>query len=811
MAEKLSIQIALQGGAEVEKQLADIGKAGEKAFAEIEKSASQVGGFKNLKPEDVTAKLKALGIEGTAAFDKIQQAVAKAANFEKLVSGVQSVETGLMALARALPVIGVAAVAAFTAAAKATIAFSQELSKVGDEARKLGLGIEQFDRLRLAFEGAGVSAQGVAGIMQRLGQAAEKADLSRVAQAAKELQEAMSRGFGAQGTEQLRILEQAANKAGAAGKAAREELVKLGLPIPLGVAQTLEELIAKTGSAESGLKAFIEQLRQMPAGAERDKLAMQELGVGADKLIAAYDKLASKKLGSPITPDMLSKADELTASVDRLKSAWDRFGSVSFAPLITTQLNAVTGALQSLQALIEGFSWSTVVNGVIALGNALKGLTIPGLVSQALQAIFGNAQQATQAAQQTGQALQQTGQAGAQAGQQVAQGAQQAAGALKLITNPFTGMAEAARETTAAVAQTGQAGQQAGQQATQGYTSVEAILKRIQEQAGQTGEATKQVLPPDASSWTSWASTVVSALQSAISKLLEWIGLKEKSGAGGSGGGTTAPGKARGGMIGGRGTGTSDSNLAWLSRGEYIMPARAVRQPGVLAYLEAMRRSGGIPGYADGGSVGGGGFNASGFITALGGAIGRCKDIWEAINNGIQGVNDSLAKVAEKNTQVAQTAEASLRELQIQLATILGELVSAAQGRARGGLLGGRGTGTSDSNLAWVSRGEHIMPARAVAQPGVLAFLEALRRSGGNLSHVLDGMGRLALGGMVPRAMPAFATGGLAGGMSNVTIQFPGLPPISGLRASSAVVDELHRAAALAQVRSGGRKPSRYS
>jgi hypothetical protein len=134
-----------------------------------------------------------------------------------------------------------------------------------------------------------------------------------------------------------------------------------------------------------------------------------------------------------------------------------------------------------------------------------------------------------------------------------------------------------------------------------------------------------------------------------------------------------------------------------------------------------------------------------------------------------------------------------------------------AAGFAGGGLLGGGGTGTSDSNLAWVSRGEHIMPARTVAQPGVLAFLEALRRSGGNLSAVLNGMGRFALGGMVPRAMPAFASGGLAGGMNHVTIAFPGLPPIGGLRATSAVVDELHKAAALAQVRSGGRKPSRYA
>jgi hypothetical protein len=130
-------------------------------------------------------------------------------------------------------------------------------------------------------------------------------------------------------------------------------------------------------------------------------------------------------------------------------------------------------------------------------------------------------------------------------------------------------------------------------------------------------------------------------------------------------------------------------------------------------------------------------------------------------------------------------------------------------GIAHGGVIGGRGTGMSDSNLAWVSRGEHIMPARAVAQPGVLAFLEALRRSGGNLRGVLDGMGRFALGGLVPR--PAFAGGGAVGSMSHVTINFPGLEPIGGLRASATTVDELRKAAALAQVRSGGRKPSRYS
>ena len=91
-----------------------------------------------------------------------------------------------------------------------------------------------------------------------------------------------------------------------------------------------------------------------------------------------------------------------------------------------------------------------------------------------------------------------------------------------------------------------------------------------------------------------------------------------------------------------------------------------------------------------------------------------------------------------------------------------------AGGFARGGLMGGRGSGTSDSNLAWLSRGEHIMPAYAVRQPGVLQLLEALRRSGGNLRGVLDRMGHFAMGGMV--GIPAYASGGTVGGMSHVTI-----------------------------------------
>jgi len=120
---------------------------------------------------------------------------------------------------------------------------------------------------------------------------------------------------------------------------------------------------------------------------------------------------------------------------------------------------------------------------------------------------------------------------------------------------------------------------------------------------------------------------------------------------------------------------------------------------------------------------------------------------------------------------------------------------------AGGGLIGGRGTGTSDSNLIWASRGEFVMRYDAVRKWGV-SFMEAINSG-------LDPF-RFNLGGQIPR----FATGGLVGlqaTTSNVTIQFPGLPPITGLRATTDTIAELQRAAAMAQVLSGGRKPSRYS
>lgn len=112
----------------------------------------------------------------------------------------------------------------------------------------------------------------------------------------------------------------------------------------------------------------------------------------------------------------------------------------------------------------------------------------------------------------------------------------------------------------------------------------------------------------------------------AINEFLRWIGLKEKNG--GSGGGDPAPAFARGGHVRGPGTGTSDSILARLSNGEFVVRAAAVRKYGT-AFLRALNE-GKLPGFNMGGLVNGltpraplPAFADGGLASAGGGVSGR--------------------------------------------------------------------------------------------------------------------------------------------------------------------------------------------
>ena len=180
MADKLSVTIALEGGKEIEQSLAGIGKAGQQAFKDISKAAEQAGGFDKLKPEEVTEKLKEMGIVGTEAFNKIQAAVNSAARMERLVSAVRGVEQGFAKLSEtaskvssAISSIGnLGAIGILKQAIDPVIQAlkdaSEAIGRVDAAAIKMGKSIEEFDRMRLSAEKAGASVEGFSSAMDTL-------------------------------------------------------------------------------------------------------------------------------------------------------------------------------------------------------------------------------------------------------------------------------------------------------------------------------------------------------------------------------------------------------------------------------------------------------------------------------------------------------------------------------------------------------------------------------------------------------------------------------------------------------------------
>lgn len=133
-----------------------------------------------------------------------------------------------------------------------------------------------------------------------------------------------------------------------------------------------------------------------------------------------------------------------------------------------------------------------------------------------------------------------------------------------------------------------------------------------------------------AGAFRSLATSVLSSIQQMIGKMLAMYLMQKMLGMIGMFGGGDAswasPTKyvraASGGYVRGPGTGTSDSIPAWLSNGEYIVNASAVRQPGVLPLLRSINegltvrtpRFSGVAHFAEGGLVGspGGGAPSTG-------------------------------------------------------------------------------------------------------------------------------------------------------------------------------------------------------
>lgn len=792
MAEKIAIEVALEGGAQVEQQLADIGQTGSQAFAQTSQAADQatesVSRF-NLEAvksgSEIAKNFADIGLKVVEIRNALQHrgiirsllGIASAATKTARAVGLLSPEFALLGTGIAGVTVSLgAAVVAFEAAEKAATKFASGTEKINNTLQTLaattGKSFDELQRGEAAFEQIGIKAETFREVIAKVGDTLNATDTKDLTKGMKDIvllvnqiaagQKGITFADWVTAEDKVKGVSIAMKQAADAGKNATQVLLEFLRSTDLATS-------IKVGAAFGLSEADVDRVRRVKG--DISDLIQRIQGAGV-----------------LISPAAAAAFDQMRTSIQNADSAWVRFkqsidstifssiaasfsstmndikaaalnGAAAVSEALGRAFNAFATPPPGVQAFFQAFGQAAqqavgIANTAIAnfVGGLMRGFGAP---EQVIKAIQDRINGVATAAQTAGQAAQESSGMFTQWGTAATTGANTAQAGVQEAATMFTSFGTVA----------GAAGQKAAQAAQQVQASLSDITWDVISSAG-------------VSAW----NALTRAIQSAIDTLLKFIGLKPS---GGAPSGAGAPGMAGGGLLGGRGTGTSDSNLAWVSRGEHIMPASVVRRPGVLSFLEALRRGGGIPGYAAGGAVGGLPFAS----------------LFNAIDA-------ALRTHAADMTTVVNAIKDSFTVLDNSMINIANQILSAG-GNARGGLLGGSGTGTSDSNLAWLSRGEYITPARAVTQPGVLAFLEALRRSGGNLTAVLNGMGRFALGGMVPR-MPSFAAGGLAGG-SNVTIQFPGLPAIGGLRASPDVVDQLHRAAALAQVRSGGRKPSRYA
>jgi hypothetical protein len=144
--------------------------------------------------------------------------------------------------------------------------------------------------------------------------------------------------------------------------------------------------------------------------------------------------------------------------------------------------------------------------------------------------------------------------------------------------------------------------------------------------------------------------------------------------------------KAAGGLVHGPGTETSDSVPALLSRGEFVVRASSVRKPGILPLLQQINSN-------------------------VGQAVGR---IVRKASGGLIGGHGSEDGDSEL---VRARAEFTTRRLAAR---------SPVVKKAAGGTVFGAGTETSDSVPAMLSRGEFVVRASAVRQPGVLPLLNQI-------------------------------------------------------------------------------------
>lgn len=315
-----------------------------------------------------------------------------------------------------------------------------------------------------------------------------------------------------------------------------------------------------------------------------------------------------------------------------------------------------------------------------------------------------------------------------------------------------------------------------------------------------------------------------------------------------------------GGVAGGPGIGATEGALAagaGVGGGPFASLIEAARQASA-QILEIFRQLGSQLGSAISGAgavVAPGAIPAEGAPGATGGAFsslvtqaqtavqsvlqlfsGLGQQITQAILNGLQGLVPALQSVFSQIPTVFQSAvnaiETAIRDMLSTVQTAseeairkLEDVVRAAReaagavervGQGRGFRPGGyTGAGPASRPAGTVHAGEYVQPKWVVRQPGVLAAMEWLRRTG-DLQGMIERFSRgFDMGGLVPGfPEPRFAYAG-GGAVSKagtpINLFLPDGRRLATVMGDSIAVKEIKDEAVRSSYLSLGRKPSRYT
>jgi hypothetical protein len=844
MAGTISQRISLEGSDDIRKKLEELGKAGEKAFKQIQEAAAKpitdpaqvdktrqaidqlVASVQKLAPQfqQVNAETTKLGQTGPEAFSKTSQEANNLGVRIGVVAGVMSALTStllstLNALRNALSPGDLL---------KGTTETGKAIS---DQAEKLGTTIPEWMKLSKAMTDAGVSQEdfikGASGLAQKI--AAANGGLA-------ELLPGQFQSTAKGAAEVMRELAEQIKRLGNSAQAAKDGTAAFG--------KNWKEIVnALTGGKAAAAAAddIFDKLAKV------DRALSPEQAEKAARLAKGWEVLgqairaAKDQMGSVFLDSALLRAEWLTKLVDasrELFRIWQQLAEAKKAAFLEGLGDSP--AEQVFKTLIAlGQQLSGLWNVLVSAGEKLAGMlgeisgNFEGVSKSQVAAFFITA--ATAALALT-----------------------LALKGLGLLLTPLSLLLSLFSPFGAVLLAAGAAAMLFWDQISEGATKAAQLIPA---ELAQIGEAIKKLFAGDFSGfWDQFSAAAVSAFEkiSQAAQETPWVkslleGINQIA--------SEAPGAIQSVIAVISALGTAAETVANVINKIFGTELNAT---GVVLITILASVTGGLVALA---AIAGTAAAAVSVLATAIGAIGAVVAVilgipaaigavvvaiaalaaallvinwdsitqagvaaWEAITTAVGNLITKLGELAEAAGGAIWDAFASAGQAAIDLVmgaidSLISKFAEAARwagslfggggggeateapGNARGGLIGGRGTGTSDSNLSWVSRGEHIMPARAVRQPGMLAFLEALRRNGGNLRAVLDGMGRFASGGLV--SMPAMANAGGGGSMRNLgTIDLRTNFGDATVMASPSAVEQLQRLGVTRRMTStSGKKP----